>query len=122
MLAGRRRFASSLICLALAFGPLYVGPARAQAQRDLLTVDPLKPIDGLSRSKLEAVAAERLLCRNMLSAVNDLVALLERSPTPDRKFKAAFAVARNGWPRSRGRCDASIGDLEEGWPRSVLRQ
>ncbi len=119
---GHSRFTSSLLCLALVFGALQVGQAQAQEQRDLLLLDPVKPIDGLSRGDLEAVGAERLLCRNMLTAVNDLVALLERSPIPDEQFKGAFSEARTSWPRNRGRCDAAIAELGEGWPRSVLRQ
>jgi hypothetical protein len=94
----------------------------AQAQRQLLSLDPALPIEGLSQADLDAVGPERLLCRNMLSAVNDMVALLERSPAPDAQYKAAVSAARSSWPRTRGRCDAAVGDLEEGWPRSVLRQ
>jgi len=122
MFPGTRRFTSSLALIALAFCILQVGQAQAQQQRDLLALDPIKPIDRLSRGDLEAVGAERLLCRSMLTAVNDLVALLEGSATPDQPFNDAFARARNSWPGSRGRCDAAIGELGEGWPRSVLRQ
>lgn len=79
-------------------------------------------IPGLTRASLEAVAAERLLCRGMLEAVNDLVELLERSPVADATFSEALDRSLGSWPRRRGRCDAAVGDLDGGWPRSVLRE
>jgi hypothetical protein len=79
------------------------------------------PIEGLTQAKLEEVGPERLLCRTMIASINDLVALLEKNPEPDAGFQRQLDAAKNSWPRSRGRCDAAVGDLEEGWPRSVLR-
>ena len=58
----------------------------------------------------------------MLEAVNDLIELLERSPVADADFSEALDGALGSWPRRRGRCDAAVGDLDEGWPRSVLRE
>jgi hypothetical protein len=111
-----------LITCLLTLGLVFGLSVPAHAQRQLLSLDPALPIDGLSQADLDAVGPERLLCRNMLSAVNDMVALLERSPNPDSQYKTALSAARSSWPRNRGRCDAAVGDLDEGWPRSVLRQ
>jgi hypothetical protein len=86
-----------------------------------MTLDSDAPIEGLTQAELEKVGPERLLCRNMIASVNDLVALLEKSPEADAGFQRQLDGAKNRWPRRRGRCDAAIGDLDEGWPRSVLR-
>jgi len=118
MSLARQRLSCCVLTLALAVG--FGSPA--QAQRPLLDLAPAVPIEGLSQSDLDDVGPERLLCRNMLSAINDLVALLERSPSADDSFKKSFNDARNSWPRNRGRCDAAVANLDEGWPRSVLRE
>jgi len=107
-----------LLSLLLSLG--VAAPSHAQQQK-LLDLDPTQPIEGLTRADIDAVGPERLLCRNMVSGVNDLIALLQRSPDPNKEFQSSFDKAKSRWPGNRGRCDAAIGDLEEGWPRSVLR-
>ena len=93
------------------------------AQRDLLRLEPGERVEGVDQGQLDSALAERQMCRSMIGQVNKVAELLDRSiQTGNRDaLEGEIHNASLEWPSLRGFCDAAIGRLDDGWPRSVLR-
>lgn len=116
----RRRWAGLALGLLVATVAL---PAGAQERR-LQDLASGQVVDDLRPEHLAAVTPERQMCRSMIVQVNDLA--LELHSSIKSSDRAQLARARKEsvlrWPSTRGFCDAAIGRLDDGWPRSILRE